>query len=249
MRFFLISLAIAAVSLIPHGAYQFQLDVPLALRIVLMPLAEGLHYMAVFFHESGHAIVYWLFGTPAFPLIDVVHGGGVTYSFGRSKMLLAGIYALMSAGVLLLIYAHKWREAAMLAVFIALHGLLTWLGWGSRLAVFMGHGSESLVACWCLWRALDPKFSHGSLERYVTLVTGLHLAGRALLLSAALQTHEMRRMSYTVQKGKRGSADLDVFAKMTGLTIQDTAALLGLFFAICLAVTLGLLYKRRRNGA
>ncbi len=107
MRFILISCAIAAISLVPFGAKQFLLDIPLALSILLLPLAEGLHYMAVLFHESGHALVHWLFGTPAFPLIDTVHGGGVTYSFGRSTALLAGVYALMSAGVLLLLYAKK----------------------------------------------------------------------------------------------------------------------------------------------
>ncbi len=249
MRLFLISLGIAAISLIPFSAGQFLLDIPLALSIVLLPLAEGLHYMAVLFHESGHAITHWLFGTPALPMIDTVHGGGVTYSYGRSMAVLAGVYALMSAGVLLLLYARKWRAAAVLAGFIAFHGIFVWRGWGMPLGVFMGHGTESIVACWCIWRASDLKSGHSLAERYVSMITGLHLAGRVLLLSAALMLHDMRRLSYSVQKGKRGSADLDVFAKLTGISMETAAALLALFFAICLVLTLGLLYKRSRTGA
>lgn len=242
-RFVAISAAVAVISLVPYGCDQFLLDVPLALRLALLPLCEGLRYMGVAFHESGHAITYWLFGRPAFPTFDTVHGGGTTYALGRSMALTAGVYALMAALAFILVRKKHLRALAALGVFAVLHFILLLRGWDAALGTFMGHGTEVLAACWCMLRAFSDK-PLSKAERYVSLIAGIHLAGRVALLTAALLLHDMRRLAYSMQKGEQGSADLDKLAWRLGIATPEAVSLLAGFLYLCLAITGFILYKR-----
>lgn len=245
-RLFLISLAVACVSLLTYGFYQFNDDLPLWLTILLLPLSEALHYMTVVVHEPGHALTFWLFGTPAFPLLDAFQGGGVTFNFGRSKALLAGIYGLLAAFILIFALKRRWKHVLWLCAFAAIHALFVLRGWDAPLAACMGHGMEAIAGGWLVLRALDRHAPHSLAERYVSMIFGLHLWGRVALLALALNLNPMRRLSYGVQKGRPGSADIDMAAQFMGVQMETAATFLGLFLVACICATLALM---RRRGA
>jgi hypothetical protein len=268
MRFYITSFIIAALSLVSFAFVQFTghietpyvLDLnlpgfplthihkgllPFPLYILLFPLSECFHYMTVTFHEPGHALAYWLFGTPALPVFDAVHGGGVTYSIGRSYAVLVFIYALMAAGAWFLAHKKIWRGLGVLAVFAALHVAMLAAGYDYPLAIFAGHAMEIAMCCWCLARATRPANPLPECERYVTMVFGLHLMGRITLLPLALIFVTGRRMTYGMQKGTPGSADLDKFAHELGLPLEGAAWILLALSAAALTATTVFIARRR----
>ncbi len=268
MRFYLTSFAIAALSLVSFAALQFTGDVethgvvnvglpgfpleyvhngilPLPLFLLLYPLSECFHYMTVTFHEPGHALAYWLFGTPALPVMDAVHGGGVTYSIGRSSAVLAFVYALMAAGAWLLAHRKIWDGLALLAGCAALHIGLLATGYDYPLAIFAGHGMEIAACCWCIARATRPVNPLPACERCVTMVFALHLMGRVVMLPLALIFVNARRMSYGMQKGTPGSADLDKFARELGWPMEGAAWFMLAAFAVAITLTMAYVIRRR----
>lgn len=268
MRFYITSFIIAAVSLISFAAvqftghietvYVFDFDLPgfplthihkgilpLPVYLLLYPLAECFHYMTVTFHEPGHALAYWLFGTPALPVMDAVHGGGVTYSIGRSRAVLFFIYLLAAGAAWLLAHKKAWRSLGILAVAVVAHVALLLTGMDYPLAIFMGHGMEVATCCWCLSRATRTQQPLPKFERYVTMIFGLHLMGRITLLPLSLILVDARRESYGMQKGRPGSADLDKFAHELGLPMEGAAWVLLAVFSISFLVTLAYIKKRK----
>ena len=268
MRFYITSFIIAAFSLISFAAvqftghiettYVFDFDLPgfplthihkgilpLPVYLLLYPLSECFHYMTVTFHEPGHALAYWLFGTPALPVMDAVHGGGVTYSIGRSRAVLFFIYLLAAGAAWLLAHKKAWRSLGILAVAVVAHVTLLLTGMDYPLAIFMGHGMEVATCCWCLARATRVRNPLPEFERYITMVFGLHLMGRITLLPLSLILVDARRASYGMQKGRPGSADLDKFAHELGLPMEGAAWVLLAVFSIFLLVTLAYISKRK----
>lgn len=229
-------LGTAAASLLAYGFEQFNLVLPFALKLLLLPVAEAGHYMAIIFHEPGHAAAHWLFGIPAIPLLDPTLGGGMTYSIGRSYAVVAGIYALFAGATGLALY-KKRRDIALLVVAAAFaHAALLFCGWEPAISCFMGHGTEAIVAGYLLRRALlgwsDPARKADS---FVSLALCIHLAGRVFMLGIALGFSNARRMSYYVQKGFKGEGDLDKLAAYLGVSLQNVALGLACFVLLCLA--------------
>lgn len=272
MRFYLATTLIAILSLIPFGFIQFTGHIetwmplqftwqgefydtgwmhkgllPVPVGMLLFPLAECLHYMTVTFHEPGHALTHWLFGTPALPLMDATHGGGVTYSLGRSTALVVFIYLLAATWIAFAASRRKWRVAGALAVATALHGVFLYTGWCFPLAIFMGHGMEVITCCGCMIRASRTPSPLSGAERFVTTVFGLHLAGRITMLPLALIFVNSRRITYGMQKGTPGSADLDKFAVELGISMQQAAGILLAVFAIAVVVTILHIQRRERE--
>ena len=229
-------LIVAVSSLLAYGFEQFNLFFPFSLRLLLLPVAESGHYMAVAFHEPGHAASNWLFGIPSLPLVDAESGGGMTYSIGRSYAVLAGIYALFAGAAVLALY-KKRRDYALLAAAIAfVHATLVWCGRDASISYFMGHGMEAITAGYLLNRALAGWNKPACrADSFVSLALCLHLTGRMLLLGLALAFSNERHLSYFVQKGFRGEADLDKLAASVGASLQDTALFLVVFVLGCLA--------------
>lgn len=261
MRFYITSFFIAAASLISFAFVQFtgheetvfvfNYDLPgfpvahvhkgllpFPLYLLLYPLSECFHYMTVTFHEPGHALAYWLFGTPALPVFDAVHGGGVTYSIGRSRAVLFFVYLLAAGAAWLLARKRAWRMLGVLAVAVAAHAALLATGMDYPLAIFAGHGMEVLACCWCVARATRVTNPLPKYERYITMVFGLHLMGRVTLLPLSLLLVDARRASYGMQKGTPGSADLDKFAHELGLPLEGATWILLGIFSVALAITL-----------
>ncbi|MEZ0224705.1 MAG: hypothetical protein ACAH83_09145 [Alphaproteobacteria bacterium] len=240
--------AVAFISLIPYTADIADLNLPIWLRFALLPLAEGMHYMAVFFHEPGHALCHWLFGEPALPIFDVVHGGGMTYSLGRSYALTAFIYTLMASGALLLAHAKRRRAAASLAAFAALHAVLIYTGWDLFVSLVMGHGTEIIVASLMLAAAFSrPDILKTRTERYIALATGLHFFGRNALRCMALLASAAKRQEYAIQKGIPGLGDYQQAADVVGISVETVTT--GMLVFLLAAAALTWLYIRRWHAS
>jgi hypothetical protein len=229
-------IALVVASLLAYGFEQFNFNLPFSLKLLLLPVAEAGHYMAIAVHEPGHAVSHWLFGIPAVPLLDPVLGGGATYSIGRSYAVVAGIYTLFAGAAVLALY-KKRRDVALLVAAIAfVHAALLWGEWEPAISCFMGHGTEALVAGYLLRRAwLGWNRPDRTADSFVSLAVCLHLAGRLLMLGIALNFSEARRMSYFVQKGFRGGGDLDKLSAYLGVSTQSVALILAVFVLACLA--------------
>ena len=247
-KFFLAGFCMTAVAALPYAFHQFESDLPLWALVALLPVSEALHYMNVIVHEPGHALAYWIFGTPAFTLIDAVKGGGVTYNFGRSHALLAGIYVLAAAFGALLARKGDWRGAAWLAAAVVLHVVFLWHGWDLVLAAYMGHGLEVVAGAYLVLLSLNRQARQSLAERYTAMVFGLYLFVHTGLLCLALLAVKARRLTYGMQKGKPGSADIDKAAQYMGVSMEAAAALLGLFLLAVVFATLWILRKRQTSG-
>lgn len=270
MRFYITSFFIAAASLISFAAVQFTGHIetphvfdlrlpgfplthihkgvlPFSLYILLYPLSECFHYMTVTFHEPGHALAYWLFGTPALPVFDAVHGGGVTYSIGRSRAVLFFVYLLAGGAAWLLAHKRAWHMLCILGIAVAAHIVLLVTGMDYPLAIFAGHGMEVAACCWCIARATRAADPLPRRERYITMIFGLHLMGRVTLLPLSLLLVDARRASYGMQKGTPGSADLDKFAHEIGLPLEGAAWVLLAVFTVALFITLLHIARRERS--
>ena len=242
MRFYLICSVLVVLFTVPYAAAQFVFDIPFWLRLALLPFSEGLHYMAVVIHEPGHALTHWIFGRPAIPLLDRA-GGGLTYVTPRQPVLLGIDYAIMAAAGVCLAYIRKYNYLAALGLFCVAHIALVLTGWDVVLALYMGHGAETIAACFFLYRALVTLKSETA-ERYVTLIFALHLYLRTALLCIALLLSPARQAAYALQKGVGGEGDLYKIAALLKTDIEPVALSL-LLFLLAGILTAAVLIKRR----
>jgi hypothetical protein len=229
MRMFLISLALAAVLTLPQAGAAFGFAVP-AVQWLGIP-ATGLAYMLVFFHEIGHCLSFWVFGYPSIPTFDFAHGGGYTYAYARSSLVLGFVWACAA-----LCGWHLWRERAYarlsgLMLGTALHGVLILTGKDQVVTAFAGHAAEVLVAAFCLLRAFlgttDP--ARGQAERWLNMVFGCFVLVYDTVFTAALMLDGTYRDDYAAQKGGHLEGDLDQIAQALHVSFGATAFFLMAF--------------------
>jgi hypothetical protein len=124
-------------------------------------------------HEMGHAIFGWLFGYPSFPAFNVLWGGGITLSFHRSTGLLILIYI----GLASLMYMYRKNTATLifLAVVTILHAFLSYTDANTVIILFMGHGTELLIAGLFIYRALSGRSIIHPWERPLYAVIGFFI--------------------------------------------------------------------------
>lgn len=245
MRMVLVSMALALLALVPSFSYRMDRDLP-GTGFLKIP-ATGLDYMAVFFHEIGHTAARWAFGYPAFPAFDFGNGGGMTYGLARGMGLQYAVWAGMALGLAWL-FKNGGRGLFYIACLVA--GFLFLLSFSPKheaLCVYMGHGAEIMIACFCILRALigATARSHGAAERYLNMVFGLYVLGRNLFLSADIMFSDVGRMVYDMQKGGHVQGDFRTLAQMLGMGIEGAAGLSLAFMGVMVAVTLFLAWWLR----
>lgn len=230
MRFFLTSILLAAVFLVPPLAARLEFDFP-GLGLLKIP-ATGLDYMAVFFHELGHTLTYWAFGYPAIPSFDFEYGGGMTYDFERPEGAVFAVWALMAGLAAWLATQKAWGLLAALGVVAVVHAALAFNDGHRVLAGYMGHGAEILIACFCILRAVLNQTHYGATERYLNMIFGLFVIGRNALLAFDLWLSDVGRIVYGMQKGGHMQGDMDRIAEMLGVQVQSV----GIFSLLLMAV-------------
>lgn len=248
MRMFLISLGIAALLCVPEMAGRMAPGtlVPLWLDIP----ASGMRYMMLLFHEIGHTLGWWIFGFPAIPTFNVEYGGGTTYYYDQSWIVICFIW--LGAGALA---AQLWQAGAftafrILGAGLLLHGLLLLCGGDELLPLACGHLAEISVGSFCLLRAFlgTTDSSRGATERWLNMIFGCFTLVHTVGLTAILMFHEVGRIVYASQKGKHLQGDLDRLALGMNIPMPAVAATLMLLTIGLFAVAIYQGYTNAPRG-
>jgi hypothetical protein len=172
----------------------------IAVAARLVPLARWIFAtFATLVHEMGHAACAWLFGEPAIPRFDLVHGGGFTSTEGRKTLLVALLYAGWAA---LLWRCRSPRPRLAVAGALALLWMLLLHTRGSEIAVlWTGQAGELVVAGIFLYRAFTGASVVHEVERPLYAGIGLFLVIHSLELCFGILGGGWARTLYLEGKG------------------------------------------------
>ncbi len=179
-------------------------------------------------HEMGHAIFGWVFAYPSFPAFDVIWGGGVTLHTQRSTTLLILIY-IGFAGLLWLYRKNRATVVFLIAV-ACIHALFSYTSIHSILIIFMGHGTELVIAGLFIYRALTGRAVVHAVERPLYGIIGFFIVFSDLAFAYRLLTSAAFRAEYASAKG--GDIDMD-FARIAGDYLHVSMNSVVLVFFIC----------------
>jgi hypothetical protein len=181
-------------------------------------------------HEMGHAIFGWLFGYPSFPAFDVIWGGGVTIHTGRSTALWILIY--VGFGALFWVYRKNRATLAVLAALVILHAVSALTSIHSVLMVFMGHGTELVIAGLFIYRSLSGRAVIHAAERPLYGVIGFFIVFSNISMAYKLLTNVYYREDYLSAKG--GDLDMDFSVIAHDYLHSDMTSVVIVFFICCL---------------
>lgn len=204
----------------------------LAIALVgIGPLTVLFHGFLVLVHELGHALTYWLFGSPALPTVNILYGGGITFSAGQSGVLLALIYG--GLGWL----AYKLRAypgwLGVLAGFTLLYSLCLLTPLHIILPILMGHGLECVAIALCLYLALSGYLCRIKGDRAIYAMLGFFTLLRTIQFSWRLGHDPDFRAGY--EEGIGGVLDNDLVILANQYLNVDLSAIATAFLIACLA--------------
>ncbi len=181
-------------------------------------------------HEMGHCIFGWIFGYPSLPAFDVMYGGGVTLHAGRSVVLLIGIYATLAG----LIYMYRNNKATVifLIAVIAVHAFFSYTSLHYITILFMGHGTELVIAGLFIYRSLSGRAIVHPAERPLYAITGFFIVFSDLGMAYRLLTSASYRAEYLGAKG--GDMDMDFIRIARDYLHVDMTSVVFFFFVCCL---------------
>jgi hypothetical protein len=182
-------------------------------------------------HEMGHMIFGWLFGYPSVPAFDIVYGGGVTIHTARSTLLLVVIYVLFGLAIYSL---RKNLTAVIILVVLALVHLMFTLTTLHELAVlFMGHGTELVIAGVFFYRALSGSAVIHASERPLYAAIAFFIVFSDVSFAYGLMTSPFARAEYGDAKGGGHWMDFSQIAE--DFLNMSLAGVAGFFLLCCLA--------------
>lgn len=227
------------------GWISLGLGLAIALVAYFIPLIH--HTFATFMtlvHEMGHTIVNWLFGYPAFPAFDLMYGGGITINVGRNWAIVAAIYA--GLGYLVYVYRRNALTVFFLGCLMLLHLVFSLTDAHRVLVLFMGHGTELIIAVLFLYRAMSGSAVVHSVERPLYAGIGLWIFLYDTTFAFKLFSSHMARMYYEDAKG--GGHWMD-FSRIAEDFLHVSLSGVALFFLVCClaVIPLALLCFRYRE--
>ncbi len=179
-------------------------------------------------HEFGHALFGWLLGCPSIPAFDMLHGGGVTLVAEKSTLLLLVIYAAM--GYLIYVYRKNTKTVILLSILAAAHLWLTLTTGHSVVILFMGHGTELLIATLFIYRALSGRSIINEAERPLYAIIGFYITFYDIDMAHKLLTDLSSMAEY--MDGKGGELDNDFVVIAQEYLHVDVRSVV-IFFLIC----------------
>jgi hypothetical protein len=182
-------------------------------------------------HEMGHAIFGWLFGYPSFPAFDVIWGGGVTVHTERSTLLQILIYVGFAA--FLWAYRKNRGTQIVLAIFVLIYSVCAFTSIHSVLILFMGHGTELVIAGLFIYRALSGRAIIHAAERPLYGIIGFFLLFADIGMAYKLLTNLSYRLDYLGAKG--GEMDMDFSVIASDYLHTNMTSVVVVFFVCCLA--------------
>lgn len=226
MKMFLVSFVVAFAFCLPVLGELMDWAVPQSFLLGIP--ATGLGYMLVFFHEIGHTVAFWIFGSPAIPRFDFDHGGGYTHATARMWPILLAVWGGALIAAIWLWRQMEYRWLICLGIVMAVHTALLLTRGHEVFIGFAGHGAEVLVGAFCLLRAFwnTTEKSHGVVERWLNMIFGCFAMIYSTIFTAGLVLSDLSRDVYGGQKGGHLQGDLDRIADMTGTTLPVVAGVL-----------------------
>lgn len=206
-------------------------------------IGVSLDYMNTFFHELGHALLFWFYGYVALPHFDFNYGGGMTAAItGQLIFLHLVLYALL-AYLFVQLKDHKnWQ---ILCVCIAVFHLATaHIEFHKVVCVFAGPLAQSVMGGFLLARAWFNIAPRGVFERFLNAAFGFGMLFSVLINAWALLHDDVWRLVYFEQKGQHGFGDLDRVADMLDIRFSFVIWTWLLSSATALVLPI-LLYLRR----
>ena len=184
-------------------------------------------------HELGHTCCAWIFGYPAIPAFDFMHGGGITfYRLERVSLLLLVMYC--GFGFLLYRYRHNPLTVRVLLVVVGVYTLCAFTGLEQMLISAMGHGFELLFAGIFLYRALSGYACRYSIERPLYGMLGFFTLFYDIRFAHGLMFDPVAREIY--EQGKGGFLDHD-FVRLAGEFMGVDLFVVAALFLVCCLVT------------
>lgn len=197
---------------IPSFAMVFERDWPWAYTLPLAILGNGLECFMTFFHEIGHTLAGWFYGTPTIPMFDFVHGGGWAWSpLGQVIPLLVVMWGLAGYGFFVTFRDWPWIRVG-LAVALLFNLVTAFNDWHANVIDFMGPALEPLAGAAFLYRALYNLAPRGGGERFMNAMFGFAMPLHSLINGWGLMHNTMVRHLYWTQKDAQGSGDFDKIA-------------------------------------
>jgi hypothetical protein len=207
-----------------------------------------LSYFVILVHELGHSAMSWLFGFPAIPAFDFLHGGGVSIWATERWFILVW---LVYAGLGWLLYRYRYNSLTArclwglilgysLCAFTPLHGLLR---------TSMGHGFELIFAGIFGYRGLSGYACRYSIERPLYLMLGVFTLILELKFCGGLLWNPDFRDIYL--QGKGGIIDNDLVLVARDYLRLDLSVVVGILLLATLAtpvITTGLYRYRQWLG-
>lgn len=214
----------------------------IALIVMAIPLFNHIFMtFVVLIHEMGHFITGWLFAYPSVPAFDLQYGGGVTLHGQRSLALLACIYAFV--GFLLYTYRKNVRTVILLVVLLTVHVLLSISEFHQVVFLFMGHGTELVIAAIFFYRAMSGAAVVHSVERPLYAALSLFIVVTDVRFAYRLMTSSEARHMYQEAKGGGHWMDFSRIAE-DYLNVHLSSVALFFFLACLLPLVVGFILFR-----
>ena len=202
--------------------------------VFAVPLLKHIfNTLIILVHEMGHMIFGWVLGYPSAPAFDLTYGGGVTFHTDRSTLLLIVIYALLV--FLAFSFRKNIRALIFLMIITSIHILFTATRLNEVAILFMGHGTELLIAGIFFYRALSGAAVVHSVERPLYASIALFIVFSDLRFSYRLMASPFARAEYADAKGGGDWMDFSRIA-IDHLHVNVTAV--AFVFFVCCLITL-----------
>lgn len=157
-------------------------------------------------HELGHTLTNWIFGYPAIPAFDFMHGGGVTFNVERMSFLIGLVYC--GFGYLFYVYWQNHLTARVLLGVAIAYTVCAFTGIHDFLVVSMGHGFELIFAGIFMARAISGYACRYPIERPLYAMLAAYVTFYDIQFSWRLIFDQTTRAIY--QQGKGGVIDHDL---------------------------------------
>ncbi len=208
-----------------------------ALAFVSPLVNNTLWTMTTLVHEMGHSLAGWLFGMPSVPAFDLMYGGGITLSRERSVLLLVVIYSFL--GWLIYYYRRNTGTVIALIALGVVHLACSLTQWHQVVYLFMGHGTELIIAGLFIYRALSGSAVVHFAERPLYAAIGFFIVYQGTTFAYRLMTSPLARIDYGDAKG--GGHWMD-FSRIAGDHLGTRLETVALFFFVCCLLPLALGY-------
>jgi hypothetical protein len=208
----------------------------IAAIVLAVPLLKHIFgTLMILIHEMGHMIFGWILGYPSVPAFDLMYGGGVTLHTDRSTALLIVIYALLV--FLLFTFRKNIGAVIFLLTILLVHFVLTFTRLNEVLILFMGHGTELLIAGIFFYRALSGAAVVHSVERPLYAAIAFFIVFSDVGFGYRLVTSPFARAEYADAKG--GGHWMD-FSRIAIDHLHVNLTSVAFVFFICCLITLPL---------